>query len=103
MTAGGQPPQLLTPCLMSAVPPRQLALATCAVQVAFFLLGLCYGCMTFKIAAQIHLEAYYAMPKGHCKQLVMWMALVRGLAASQPRPGCRNEGLEFCVIYWDLA
>lgn len=48
----------------------------CGPQVAFFLLGLCYGVTTFKHAGQIHLEAYYAMPKGECRRLVAWMAVV---------------------------
>jgi len=45
-------------------------------QLAFFLLGLCYGSVTFKHAGQIHLEAFYAMPQGRPRALVGWMAAV---------------------------
>jgi hypothetical protein len=51
----------------------------CALQLAFFLLGLCYGCVTFKLAGQIHLEAFYSMPRGKCRRLVKWMAVVSRL------------------------
>jgi hypothetical protein len=51
------------------------------VQLAFFLLGLCYGSVTFKLAGQIHLEAFYSMPRGKCRRLVKWMALVGSLQA----------------------
>jgi hypothetical protein len=53
----------------------RLWLCSC-LQLAFFLLGLCYGCVTFKLAGQVHLEAYYAMPKGRCKNYVACMAVV---------------------------
>lgn len=46
------------------------------LQLGFFLLGLCYGSVTFKLAGQIHLEAFYAMPQGKCRTLVGWMAVV---------------------------
>ncbi|WIA10699.1 hypothetical protein OEZ85_010879 [Tetradesmus obliquus] len=52
------------------------AIASGYVKLAFFLLGLCYGCVTFKLAGQIHLEAFYSMPRGKCRRLVKWMALV---------------------------
>lgn len=48
------------------------------MQLACFLVGLCYGLMTFKAAGQIHLEAFYAMPKGRCRVLVGCMAAVSG-------------------------
>lgn len=50
--------------------------------MATFLTGMCYGCITFIIACQIHLEAYYAMPEGHCRRLALWMTLVRGPCAT---------------------
>lgn len=72
---------LLKLCSMLTSPlppslPRRDVLCCAVLQLGFFLLGLCCGALTFKAAGQIHLEAYYAMPKGKCRSLVGWMAVV---------------------------
>jgi bacteriorhodopsin len=52
------------------------AMSTGPIKIACFLVGLCFGFLTFFTAAKVYIESYHMVPKGKCRRLVLLMAWV---------------------------
>ncbi|KAJ9529751.1 hypothetical protein QJQ45_014527 [Haematococcus lacustris] len=44
------------------------------LKIIFWFCGLCYGMITFYLAAKVYIEAYHTVPKGICRKIVRAMA-----------------------------